>query len=35
MPRQGKLSQMPLSAVSALLQLPALEAPSSGGWGGL
>lgn len=33
MPRQGKLSQMPLSAVSALLQLPALEAPSYWGVG--
>lgn len=33
MPRQGKLSQMPMSAVSALLQLPALEAPSYWGAG--
>lgn len=30
-PRQGKCSQMPLSAVSELLQLPALWFPASGG----
>lgn len=33
MPRQGKCSQTPLSAVSAVLQLPALKAPSYWGWG--
>jgi hypothetical protein len=31
MPRQGKCSQMPLSAVSALLQLPALKLQATGG----
>lgn len=33
MPRQGKCSQTPLSAVPELSQLPALVAPSFWGWG--